>query len=259
MDEVLAATQADLFWLPEHVTRLERADVLALHDGTSRDLHNQVVRAACPESEAADLVAEIDAFHTGCSQWLVVPTTPMAALEKHLPRRGYVPRFEGDAFTLSTDSKWVSADVRVVVVHDLATLRDNREACHRGFERGPQGNVDWEADLRMCTEPGARTARFVAYDSAGAPIGSANINRYDALSFGFLWAGAVVPEARGRGVYGALLAARARWAKVNGLANIGLYANRSTSGPVVERMGFEKHGPMTYWHRAARSTVAAGG
>ena len=101
-----------------------------------------------------------------------------------------------------------------------------------------------------------RTARFVAYLD-GEPVGSGNLNRFDACgltpgseaSFGFLWAGGVAPDHRGRGIYRALLGARCRWAEREGLGHVGLYANRKTSGPVVRGLGFQKHGPMAYWVR----------
>jgi hypothetical protein len=58
-----------------------------------------------------------------------------------------------------------------------------------------------------------------------------------------------VPEARGRGAYSAVLAARAKRAAQLGLRYIGLYAIGDTSAPIVARQGFARHGAMTYWQR----------
>lgn len=249
IDRVLAATQRDLFWLPPHVRRLDRPEILAVADGSDHDLFNQVVRTACSPDDVPRLVDEIQSFHTGGSQWLVVPDTPMATLETTLAQRAYHPRFEGDAFALATspavsvEDAWVARQVQT-----LDELDDNIRCCHAGFERPPQP-YDATTQLSLCTGPDARTARFVVYDVHGEPVGSGNVNVYDSLSFGFLWAGAVVPHARGRGVYRALLAARQAWARERGLAHIGLYAKRTTSGPIVARSGFQRHGPMTYWAR----------
>jgi GNAT superfamily N-acetyltransferase len=250
MDTVLAATQADLFWLDPVVRRLDRPDVLAVADGSERLLHNQVVRTRTAASAIPALVDAIQSFHTGVSQWLVVPDTPMDALERTLPEHGYAPSFVGDAFTWSTDGDLDAPIVDVRQALTPAAVEAGILACHAGFERDPLP-FDLDREVRGCTGPDARVARFVAYVD-GEPVGSANINRFDDLSFGFLWAGAVVPHARGRGVYRALLAARIRWARAKGLAAVGLYARRSTSGPIVAANGFTRHGPMTYWSRSAR-------
>lgn len=249
MDDVLAATQEDLFWLPDDVRRLDRSDVLALCDGSTKDLHNQVIRVRASDATLPALIGEIDRWHTGVSQWLVVPPNGGSLLQRHLPVFGYAPRFEGDAYTLGTEQRFSEGAVQVVRVHDLQTLHDNIAACSASFER-PVGPYDADRELARCTGPSCRTARFVAYVD-GSPVGSANLNVHREQDFGFLWAGGVVPSARGRGVYRALLGARIRWASAAGLANVGLYANRHTSGPVVAGLGFTKHGPMAYYWRDA--------
>lgn len=246
-DALLAATQVDLFWLPEAVTRLDRPDVLALHDGGTRDLHNQVIRTSTSEDALPALIEEIQRFHTSVSQWLVVPPFMGSQLEKLLPAHGYAPRFEGDAFTLPSSTRFAEGAVEVVEVHDLATIADNISVCERAFDKTIEG-VDLARELALCTGPQRRTARFVAYLD-GEPVGSANINRYP--DFGFLWAGGVHPDHRGRGVYRALLGARCRWAEREGIGHVGLYANRKTSGPVVAGLGFDRHGPMAYFWRPA--------
>lgn len=249
MDVVLARTQEDLFWVPPSVERLVRPDVLALRDGSTRDLTNHVPRTS-PDADVDALVPEIAAWHTGpASQWLVVPTGPLAALERTLPAHGYRPAFAADGYTVSSDSPVRTGPARVEVVHDLAGLRANLAACEQAFGKAlPFTDADLPRELALCTGPAARTVRFTAF-VGDSLAGSANLNRFDALSFGFLWAGGVAPGFRGRGVYRALLDARLRWAHGNGLDRVGLYANRDTSGPVVAGLGFTRHGPMAYWKR----------
>lgn len=72
------------------------------------------------------------------------------------------------------------------------------------------------------------------------------------LGFGLIWAGGVVPEHRGHGVYTALLAARVRDALAHGIHTVGLYAKVETSSPIVAAQGFERHGSMTYYLRNAK-------
>ena len=161
MDAVLAATQADLFWLPDSVQRLDRPDVLALFDGSSKDLHNQVVRVRSSEGALPALVAEIDRWHTGVSQWLVVPPNQGTSLERLLPGFGYVPRFNGHAYTVATDRTFSEADVEVCEVTDLATLEDNVRMCSGAFGRDV-GPYDAARELALCTGPSRRTVRHAA-------------------------------------------------------------------------------------------------
>ncbi|MEZ4321039.1 MAG: GNAT family N-acetyltransferase [Myxococcota bacterium] len=153
---------------------------------------------------------------------------------------------------MACDTEWSEGGVQVVKVHDVQTLRDNLAACAAGFDREVQLPNDLHREVELCTGPDARNARFVAYAPDGEPVGSANVTVH-AGRFGFLWAGATVPAWRGRGVYRALLGARCRWARSNGLDRVGLYANRATSAPVVAGLGFTKHGPMAYWARTPQT------
>ena len=72
---------------------------------------------------------------------------------------------------------------------------------------------------------------------------------FPALGFAMLWRGGTVPNARGRGLYKAVLKERTRFAKQYGIALVGLYAKLTTSAPIVARVGFEGHGHMTFWDR----------
>ena len=69
-----------------------------------------------------------------------------------------------------------------------------------------------------------------------------------------MWGGATLPEARGQGTYTALVTARMADARSLGLARIGLYAIIDTSGPIVEKQGFEKHGLVTFWFKSSEES-----
>lgn len=53
-------------------------------------------------------------------------------------------------------------------------------------------------------------------EDAGEPVGAGRIDIVPNSDFAGVWGGAVVPEYRGRGIYRALVAARARWAMDRG-------------------------------------------
>lgn len=84
----------------------------------------------------------------------------------------------------------------------------------------------------------------VAY-AGGRPVGSGGLTVVGAD--GRLWGGAVLPEARGRGVYRAVLAARLRYAADHG-ADLAIVKGRvQTSGPILRRAGFTAHGQERSW------------
>lgn len=74
----------------------------------------------------------------------------------------------------------------------------------------------------------------------GAPIGAAGITM--AGTTARLWGAGVVPQARRRGAYRALLAARLEYAVAHG-ATMALVKGRvETSGPILRRVGFASYG-----------------
>ena len=110
----------------------------------------------------------------------------------------------------------------------------------------------WTAtwDLARCTEPGARVHRCVAYDEiTGQPLASGGMSLFPELGFGLLWAGGTVPEARGRGAYSAVVAARVACARELGFSMEGLYARVGSSAPIVAHQGFSRSGRMVCWER----------
>jgi GNAT superfamily N-acetyltransferase len=93
---------------------------------------------------------------------------------------------------------------------------------------------------RQIRESG-HSGRFLALDGT-RPVGSAGLTIEGAVAL--LWGSGVLPEFRGRGIYGALVEARCRSASGRG-AEIALVAARTgTSGPILKRHGFRVVGPI---------------
>lgn len=134
----------------------------------------------------------------------------------------------------------VPPDVEVRPVVDSASARDafGVEAAVFG------GRVPGPAVLAATAETGRSgrddvDKRVVAYLD-GEPVGIGGITVVDGVAR--LWGGAVMPHARGRGVYRALLDARLRRAAALG-ARTGLVKGRvETSAPVLRRAGFTAYG-----------------
>lgn len=79
----------------------------------------------------------------------------------------------------------------------------------------------------------------------GRPVGSGGLTV--AGTDARLWGGVVLPEARGRGVYRAVLAARLAYARQAG-ADLAIVKGRvQTSGPILRRAGFAAFGQERSW------------
>jgi GNAT superfamily N-acetyltransferase len=86
---------------------------------------------------------------------------------------------------------------------------------------------------------------YVAY-GAGEPVSSARLEMPRSGEFAGLFGGGTVPEHRGRGIYRALVGARARDARERGYRYLTVDA-ADTSLPILRRMGFVPLATVTPW------------
>lgn len=76
------------------------------------------------------------------------------------------------------------------------------------------------------------------------PVGAARLELHAGTDFASLWGGGTVPGWRGRGVYRALVAFRARIAAARGFTYVQVDAT-AYSRPILERLGFAALGTTT--------------
>jgi GNAT superfamily N-acetyltransferase len=88
-------------------------------------------------------------------------------------------------------------------------------------------------------------ALYVAY-ADGRPVASARAEFPPGRSFAGLWGGGTISEYRGRGIYRALVQARAEEARRRGYRYLRVDA-RDTSRPILERLGFIALTPIIEW------------
>jgi GNAT superfamily N-acetyltransferase len=256
MDETIERSMADFFWVPDDVHTVERPEISYLHSDRDTAMYNQVLRTRAEAGRIPELVAEVLEAHAGRpSRWSVPCTIDREPLEEALAAAGYQSAAEHFAYTIAVEEYEGRSAPGVVVreVDSRETLDDCIEIASRSFDMvWTQTESDLCDQLEACTATNPRVFRSVAYDEAtGAPLSSGGMSLFPDLGFAFLWGGCTVPEARGRGAYSAVMKARVRHARSRGLARVGLYAMIETSAPIVERQGFERHGPMVFWERPA--------
>ena len=189
-------------------------------------------------------------------RWWVSEATRPPDTEAVLARRGFVQvetvevlaaelAASGDGALPELD---VPPDVAIVPVVDEPTLRTAAALDAAVFDWAPMTEAQAEAELNEIQRGLAtghwRVLRFLATID-GEPVGTAGSTL--AGSAVRLWGAGVLPPARGRGAYRALLAARLRWALEEG-ASMALVKGRTvTSAPILRRAGFASYGTERCW------------
>jgi hypothetical protein len=256
IDELLARSQQDLFWLPPDARVEHRDEITYVCSPHDVGYLNAVLRLDADDARVPALVAEVSAAQSRvASRFMLRGASRRPAVEHALSTAGYAVEHEMVAHGIATDAfvPRHTDGVRAERIVDLEGLRVWAITSARGFGRPADlDEAHLARDLALSLGEGARVHRFLARDRAtGALLAAAGLTVFPALRFGLLWAGSTIAEARGRGAYSALVAARVAHARSLGVHAVGLYARIATSAPIVAKQGFSAFGPMTYWVRPA--------
>ena len=92
---------------------------------------------------------------------------------------------------------------------------------------------------------------YVAY-AEGMPVAAARLEMAHDRMFAGLWGGCTLPDFRGRGIFRALVAARAKEARERGFRFLNVDA-AETSRPILERLGFVALCGVTGWRLKAEA------
>jgi GNAT superfamily N-acetyltransferase len=221
---------------------LERGDHVLRAGGSTLPESTHVLRVRSNDSRLASVVEEVREWlrendRSGCLWWAGPSSTP-AGLARRLEALGLKPYAPDPVFTgliLETEPPAVAGvDVRAVVTAD--DVEAFIDVQRRGWEM--PDDVFEQVRANMRANWSARLAELDTWWLAlvdGEPAGNA-ISQYVADA-AYLGGSTVVPEARGRGVYRALV--RRRWddARAHGARALVIQAG-AMSRPIVERLGF---------------------
>jgi len=239
--------------MPDRVVVVDRPEVCYTHDPERDPKYNLVTRISPDLDDYHELVREVVHRQSpaGDCHFTVASPSHSAKLELTLKEYGFTIRGEAYCFSIDVLAERPPLPDQVYFqrIETRENLRDMESVMRECFEHYTGTREEaMERDLALCIGPDARCRRYIARDvSSNAPLAVGALNIYPAEKVGFLWGGATIPDARGRGVYSALVTARMEVAKSLGLSRIGLYAMKNTSSPIVEKQGFEKHGKVTFW------------
>jgi GNAT superfamily N-acetyltransferase len=193
----------------------------------------------------AEVRAEVAARGHRRAAWNVGAMATPADLADRLQAHGFTADDHLTSLTLTSAAPDGPADVEARRVRDLAEFRLAAAVANRAFETPEDRQREWdavEAERFAAERAGFGPRVFIAYLD-GRAVGAASAIVEDGLPAALLVGGSVLPEARRRGVYRALV--RARWddAVEAGLDALCVQA-RATSRPILERLGFERQGEL---------------
>jgi Fe2+ transport system protein FeoA len=206
-------------------------------------------RTRRPVAEVVDEVAaRVRAAGRDALRWWVTPGTEPADTEAQLRGLGFVPgeRLEILAADAGRALAAVAATAPGVEVRPADDLEDLAAAGRIGAEvfGDAPPSAALLAESAALAERGLRTGRWEQRQYAafvdGEPAGHAGCTFAGGAVR--LWGGAVLPWARGRGAYRALIAARLRLGLAQGETLALVKARPGTSGPILRRAGFTAHG-----------------
>jgi ribosomal protein S18 acetylase RimI-like enzyme len=169
-------------------------------------------------------------------EWKVYDHDGPPGIGRALERAGFVadPRETFMAFDLSRElpdaGPGAGCEIRRIV--DAAGVDDFTAVGDAAFGRDNHAKAEYY--IRTLDNPAQML--FVAYCDAKA-VSAGRLELPVGRSFASIWGGGTVPEQRGRGLYRALVAHRAREAQRRGYRCLTVDA-APTSRPILERLGF---------------------
>jgi GNAT superfamily N-acetyltransferase len=198
-----------------------------------------------PAARAREIAEREAAFFAGQEvEWKLYSHDRPPGLETELAAAAFTQN-EAETFLACEVTSLMSVETTgafdVREARDEQGVRDFAAAGAEAFGRDEGDRV--EAWLAGLGDP--RQRLFVVYDD-GEPVASARLELPSGRSFAGLYGGGVRPAWRGRGVYRALIAARAQEARRCGYRWVTVDA-LETSRPILERLGFEPLATIRAW------------
>ncbi|MEU8706439.1 GNAT family N-acetyltransferase [Streptomyces sp. NPDC048565] len=259
-DEMLALFDHEM---REHVrpdgpgTHVERVGDVVRQTGGPDDWNGVVWTApdlspGRAESEIAAQVEHYTARGTGEFEWKLYAHDGPAGLGERLSAAGFEPEPPETLLVAQAADQAVTVDlpegVRLREVTDAAGVELMVRAHERAF--GTDGSrLRHQSLARLADAPDTFVA--VVAMAGGEPVGSARMELHPGTGFAGLWGGGTAAGWRGRGIYRALIAQRARAAAERGYRFLQVDAT-DQSAPILRRLGFTALSTTTpYVYRTA--------
>jgi GNAT superfamily N-acetyltransferase len=231
--------------------RIERDDRIVRHVGGEHDW-NAVLWSNLDQATADAAIAEQVRYFGSLGlefEWKLYSHDGPADLGDRLRAAGFVPDDQETLMVAAISDLRLDAEppagVRLVPVTDAAgvdlVIRAGEQAF--GENRGP---LRHQLVAQLAENP--ESLRVFVAMAGDEPVCGARMELNQGTSFASLWGGGTVPAWRGRGIYRALVAHRARIAADLGYEYLQVDAS-DQSRPILQRLGFAALGTTTPYLR----------
>ncbi len=237
-------------------TRVTRRDgwLHIVTPSAARGMLNEVTFSKLTGDEADRVIDETIAEYRAVRQptkWCVGPWTEPADFGDRLARRGFS---RVDVRGMGCSTQHVLAPSPGVVVEEITerTLEPYLTTTIAGWSMGDDQLEPERLVHQAAFRAAPRTAWFFGARLDGEMVGTAGI--FGRGRSGYFVGGIVLPGARGRGVYRALVGARLAFLGARGVPYAVTQAREATSAPMLEHLGFETLFRSTCWRLDFEST-----
>ncbi|MFF4833833.1 GNAT family N-acetyltransferase [Streptomyces sp. NPDC001315] len=221
-------------------TRIERAGNVVRQVASAQGW-NGVLWSALDAAGADAAIAEQIAYFTGLGrefEWKVYGHDLPTDLGQRLEAAGFTPEPQetlviAEVASLTLDAE-PPAGIRILPVTDAAGVDLMAEAHEKAFGRDST-RLRHRMLARLAADPDTIVAMVAVVGHV--PVSSARMELVPGTPFAGLWGGGTVEAWRGRGIYRALVAHRARVAADRGYRYLQVDAS-ADSRPILERLGF---------------------
>jgi GNAT superfamily N-acetyltransferase len=186
----------------------------------------------------------------GCAlEWKLYAHDRPEDLAERLLAAGFVPEPEEALMVIAIGDlpagTALPEGVRLLPVTDPAGVELMVEVHERAFTSSPDRLRN---RLLAQLDEGPETFSMVVAMAGDRPVSAARMEMHPGTDFAGLWGGGTVPDWRGKGLYRALVAHRARIAADRGFRYLQVDAS-DDSRPILQRLGFTRLGSTTpYLH-----------
>ena len=210
---------------------------ISLHDRQSCVIYSRLDETTAESAISEQIACFRKLGHS--FEWKVFSHDSPPDLKERLLARGF--ELEETEAILALDLEAMPEVLLRPTQHDIQRVTKPEElkgvAAIRQATWGEDTTGHHQRLVRELQEQPDRTQIYIAY-AGGSPVSSGRLNLDPNSSFASLWGGTTLKEFRGRGLYTALVAIRARAAREYGVRFLTVDA-RPMSRPILERIGFQ--------------------
>ena len=241
---LVAAIETSLFMYPPSpglTTDLSVPGMRGRVTDLSHPLANLVGDARLGDAEADDTIASIkDRFVRAKKAfgWVTGPSTRPRDLGRRLDKAGLQPIAHLAGMAAPTDLQVRGSET--VRIREVTAAEQSRETDMMGRAYGMPPEIAGLFVQLVSATPGLKSRGYFAYLDGSSPVAWSYLVYIPDSAVVLLGGAATLAEARGRGIYSALVKRRLADALGDGRSHAVIQADRDTSAPICAKLGFRE-------------------